>query len=398
MFAGINDRALSRRIKDHVTGKEHVFFAVVQPGFEKTAAKELSRLGLNVSPDFIEGGAEFSGRLGDCYRACIMCRTVSRIFMRLCRFRSGMFDLLEKDVAAFPWELYIPYGAQIMFRSSSRKSKIYHTGKLEEIFSREISARLKDYEMSYNSMSESAGPVCTLHLRNDKDKCYVSLDVSGEFLYKRGHRSFVNRAPLRESTAALILFEAGVEKYSLIIDPMCGSGTFSIEAAGILTCTAASPERDFPFLYWPGFREKNFQFIKNECIALTETPEKLNKEIITSDIDEKSIAAAKLNCREIYPGLIKPEKKDFFEIKVPAGKKEKTLLLLNPPYGRRMGGNEIIGLYRKIGEKIREDFAGCGFAIIVPGLEPEKALALDFHRKIPFMNGGIRSAVLFRDA
>jgi len=170
MFAGINDRALSRRIKDHVTGKEHVFFAVVQPGFEKTAAKELSRLGLNVSPDFIEGGAEFSGRLGDCYRACIMCRTVSRIFMRLCRFRSGMFDLLEKDVAAFPWELYIPYGAQIMFRSSSRKSKIYHTGKLEEIFSREISARLKDYEMSYNSMSESAGPVCTLHLRNDKDK------------------------------------------------------------------------------------------------------------------------------------------------------------------------------------------------------------------------------------
>ena len=92
------------------------------------------------------------------------------------------------------------------------------------------------------------------------------------------------------------------------------------------------------------------------------------------------------------------QKKNFFEIKVPPGKKDKTLLLLNPPYGRRMGGNEIIDLYRKIGEKIRKDFAGCGFAIIVPGLEPEKALALDFHRKIPFMNGGIKSAVLFRDA
>jgi putative N6-adenine-specific DNA methylase len=308
------------------------------------------------------------------------------------------FDLLEKDIAAFPWELYIPYGRQIMFRSSSRKSMIYHTGKLEEIFSRGINSRLKDYENSCDTMDESARRPCTLHLRNDKDNCYVSFDASGEFLYKRGHRSYVSRAPLRESTAALILLEAKVERYSTILDPMCGSGTFSIEAAGILTGSPASPDRDFPFFYWPGFKEKNFDYIRNECSAASLDPEKFQCEIVTSDIDVKSLAAAKLNCEAIFPGLIKPEHKDFFEIKNPQESKRKTLLVLNPPYGRRMGGGEVISLYRKIGGKIRKDFKGCGFAIIAPGLEAEKALALDYHRKIPFMNGGIRSAVLFRDA
>ena len=398
MFKAVKDKALARRIKDHFIGKEHVFFAVVQPGFENTAAGELVKLGLNVSSDFIEGGVEFKGRPGDCYRACIMCRSASRIFMRLEKFRSGMFDLLEKDIAAFPWELYIPYGTQIMFRSSSRKSKIYHTGKLEGIFSRGINSRLKDYEHSYDVADESTPRTCTLHLRNDKDICYVSFDASGEFLYKRGHRSFVNRAPLRESTAALILLEANVEMYSRIIDPMCGSGTFSIEAAGILTGAAASPDRDFPFFDWPGFKENNFNYIRNECMAATVSPEKFDREIVTSDIDVKSLAAARSNCEEIYPGILDPVCKDFFKIEIPQHNNGKTLLLLNPPYGRRMGGGEVISLYSKIGEKIRKDFKGCGFAIIAPGLEAEKALALVYHRKIPFMNGGIRSAVLFRDA
>ena len=179
---------------------------------------------------------------------------------------------------------------------------------------------------------------------------------------------------------------------------MCGSGTFSIEAAGILTGAAASPDRDFPFFNWPGFKDNNFNYIKNECMAASLDPEKLQCEIVTSDIDVKAIAAAKLNCEAIFPAVIKPEHKDFFEMTNPQEGKGKTLLVLNPPYGRRMGGEEVIGLYRKIGGKIRKDFKGCGFAIIAPGLEAEKSLALDFHRKIPFMNGGIRGAVLFRDA
>lgn len=398
MYTSIKDKALARRIKNHVIGKEHIFFAVVQPGFESTAGRELVSIGLNVTDDLIEGGLEFTGRLDDCYRACIMSRTASRIFMRLGSFRSNRFDVLEKDIAAFPWELYIPFGAQIMFRSSARKSMIYHTGKLEEIFLRAIKERLKSYHTDVIPLDESALPSCLIHLRNESDKCYVSIDASGEFLFKRGQRSFINRAPLRESTAALILFEAGVEKYTRIIDPMCGSGTFSIEAAGILTGAAAAPDRNFPFFSWPGFKEKNFLYIKNECISQRVSHEKLEKEIIPSDIDEKSIAAARLNCEDIFPGLLKPEYKNFFDIKIPGESQGKTLLLLNPPYGRRIGGFQIIDLYKKIGNKIREDFEGCGFAIIAPGLEFEKSLALDFHRKITFMNGGIRSAVLFRDA
>ena len=398
MYTSIKDKGLARRIKNHVIGKDHVFFAVVQPGFESTAGRELSGIGLHVADDIIEGGVEFTGRVDDCYRACIMSRTASRIFMRLGSFRSGRFELLEKDIAAFPWELYIPFGAQIVFRSSSRKSMIYHTGKLEEIFLRAIKNRLKDFRKEDVPLDASAPPSCLIHLRNDSDRCYASIDASGEFLFKRGQRTFVSRAPLRESTAALILFEAGVERYSRIIDPMCGAGTFSIEAAGILTGTAAAPDRVFPFFSWPCFKEKNFLHIKNDFLLQEVSFEKIDKEIITSDIDEKSFAAARLNCENFFPGMLKPVYKNFFDIKGPRENRGKTLLLLNPPYGKRLGSSRILDFYKKIGDKIREDFKGCGFAIIAPGVKFEKALALDFHRKIPFMNGGIRSAVLFRDA
>ena len=382
-------------------GKEHLFFAVVQPGFEDTAKREFLSMGFSVSPDFIEGGIEFSGRIDDCCRACIMTRTSSRIVMRLGRFRSERFNLLEKDIAAFPWELYIPLSGEIRFRASAKKSMIYHTGKLEEIFARGISARLKLYKGDINlNDEESPGDpaVSTLILRNDKDLCYVSLDASGEFLYKRGSREFVTKAPLRESTAALILLEAGITNYDRILDPMCGSGTFSMEAAGILTSSPAAAERRFAFMWWPCFKENNFLHIKKECLGKTLLPGKVKVEIITSDIDEKAVAAAKLNCHASFPGILNPEVRNFFDIKFSDNKGVKTLLVINPPYGKRISERDILNFYRRMGDKIKSDFKDCGVAIIVPGEEAERALGIQYNRKKLFMNGGIRGAILFKDA
>jgi len=384
-----------------VIGKEHLFFAVVQPGFEDTAKREFLSMGFSVSPDFIEGGIEFSGRIDDCCRACIMTRTSSRIVMRLGRFRSERFNLLEKDIAAFPWELYIPLSGEIRFRASAKKSMIYHTGKLEEIFARGISARLKLYKGDINlNDEESPGDpaVSTLILRNDKDLCYVSLDASGEFLYKRGSREFVTKAPLRESTAALILLEAGITNYDRILDPMCGSGTFSMEAAGILTSSPAAAERRFAFMWWPCFKENNFLHIKKECLGKTLLPGKVKVEIITSDIDEKAVAAAKLNCHASFPGILNPEVRNFFDIKFSDNKGVKTLLVINPPYGKRISERDILNFYRRMGDKIKSDFKDCGVAIIVPGEEAERALGIQYNRKKLFMNGGIRGAILFKDA
>lgn len=396
MFDKIEDNALRRRVKNHVIGREHDFFAVVQPGFEKRSGAELSGMGLSLNEEFIEGGVEFRGRLESCYTALILSRTAVRIMMRIARFRSSNYFELERQIRSFPWELYISQGTGLRFRSSASKSMIYHTGKLEEIFSAGISERLSNYGINTGDGDELFSQ--TVFLRNERDLCAVSLDASGEFLYKRGEGKNISRAPLRETTAALILLEAGIHNYSQILDPMCGSGTFSLEAASIITNTPPALEREFPVVRWPGFRETTFRFIKNSIMKNVISQNDIKQNIITSDIDHNAVKIAGSNIPERFNEILRPEVSDFFSLSGDIAKGRKTLIVLNPPYGKRIGdaGDKI--LYSEIGKKIRKDFSNCGYAVIVPGHEKENLLGLSFDRKIPFMNGGIKVAVIFKDA
>jgi len=396
MFDHITDSGLKRRIKQHVIGKDHVFFASVQPGFEKTISRELESYGLNVSSEFIEGGVEFTGTLDDCFTACISSHTASRIMMRIASFRSHDFFELERAIRAFPWELYLNPEIPVNFNITSRKSMIYHTGKLQDIFEKELPAVFSFSNDSAIEQEET--PPQTLFIRNFRDTCTVSIDASGEFLYKRGMKQLTGAAPLRETLAALILLEAGINEYGLLLDPMCGSGTFSIEAASIFSGTIPNVERVFPFMYWPSFKEKNYLYLKKKLLE-KQIPENLKaKKIITSDADPEAVKLAEVNIHETFREAITPEAKDFFLLVPELLHGKKSLIVLNPPYGKRIKETDILTLYKNIGMKLKSDFNNCGYAVIAPGIEAEQALGLDYDRKIPFMNGGIRAAVLFRDA
>ncbi len=394
MFDKIENGALKRRVKNHVIGREHSFFAVVQPGFEKRTASELSGLNISVKDEFIEGGVEFTGKLESCYMASLMSRTAGRIMMRIASFRSVNYFELERLIRSFPWELYISSSTRITFRISAEKSMIYHTGKLEEIFSFGINERLTGHGI----LDDDAAYTQTILIRNSHDLCTVSLDASGEFLYKRGSGKNINRAPLRETSAALILLEAGIKSYEQILDPMCGSGTFSLEAASILTKTPPALEREFPFMHWPCFKESAFSFLKNSLIKDIIPVEDVKQKILTSDIDSESVNITKSNIPEQFSSMLRPEVTDFFSLSADIIKDKKTLIVLNPPYGKRLEDGSEKSIYKEIGEKIRKDFSSCGYAIIVPGYEKESVLGLKYDRKIPFMNGGIKAAVLFKDA
>ena len=393
MFDKIENNSLKRRVKNHVIGREHDFFAVVQPGFEIRSGAELRDIGLSVKDTVIEGGVEFSGRLDSCYKASLLSRTAGRIIMRIAAFRSVNYFELERLVRSFPWELYISPATEIRYRISTEKSMIYHTGKLEEIFNFGINERLAAQGIKNDEF------LCTqtVFVRNSRDLCTVSLDASGEFLYKRGTGKNISKAPLRETTAALILLEAGISNYSQILDPMCGSGTFSLEAASILTRTPPASGREFPFMNWPCFRESTFRFIKNAAMEEIIPEEKIGKKIITSDIDPEAVKIAGSNIPEQFSKIISPETADFFSLSGDIAVNKKTLILLNPPYGKRIEEGIEKSLYREIGNKVRKDFSGCGYAIIVPGHEKESVLGLRYDRKIPFMNGGIKAAVIFKD-
>jgi len=395
MFKTIESAGLRRRIKNHVIARQHVFFAVVQPGFEKIAAAELSGMGLLLKDEFIEGGVEFTGKLDSCYRACLSSRTASRIMMRTAEFRTSNFFELERTIRSFPWELYIGQVAGLKFRTSTVKSMIYHTGKLEEIFHAGIKSRLESAGTEYAGNGEP--PAQTVFLRNIRDTCTVSLDASGEFMYKRTDSKLVTKATLRETTASLILLAAGIHGYEQILDPMCGSGTFSIEAASVLTDTPPGYERKFHFMNWPCFREDTFRFIKNSAMKNVIPQEMVPRKIFTSDIDPEAVRIARLNVPERFSKIVEPQVMDFFSLAPDSVKEKKTLIILNPPYGKRLDEGEILSLYRETGEKIRKDLSGCGYAIIVPGKEKERALNIPYDRRIQFMNGGIKVAVLFKD-
>jgi putative N6-adenine-specific DNA methylase len=395
MFDNISDNALKRRIKRHVIGEEHVFYSIVQPGFENRARNELTNIGLILQENFIEGGIEFAGKLDTCYIASLLSRTANRIIMRIAEFRTANYYELERAIRSFPWELYISPECKIQFRSSSSKSKIYHTGKLEEIFYNEINERLIKYNIISQNEDHKYSQI--IFLRNNKDICAVSLDASGEFLYKRGMRKNINTAPLRETTASLILLESNIENFDLIIDPMCGSGTFSIEAASIFTKTPPGLKKEFAFKHWSAFKEKAFDYIKKDLIKDIISQENIRQKIMTSDIDNEAIETTKSNIPEEFNKIISPEKSDFFSLPSDITKNKKTLIVLNPPYGKRINSQNPKSIYTEIGKKIRSDFKNCAYAIIIPNHEKEKSLDLKYDRKISIINGGIKVKILFKD-
>lgn len=391
----ITDKGLHRRVKIHVSAKEHLYFAIVQPGFEHTLASEMMLIGLKVRPELIEGGVEFSGKIDDLFRACLSLRGASRIVMRLGTFRSAQFHQLEKDVSDFPWELFLPCGSSPVFRTTASKSMIWHTDKLEGIISSKIAERMSLHSKPEYFNSPAPEETQTLIIRNHKDRCSISLDASGALLHKRAGGKLVTAAPLRETTAALILMEAGIRDYDILADPMCGSGTFSIEAAGIFNGSIPSADRDFPFFAWPCFRRNHFEYMKKTLAG--EIKSLSGKSVVTSDIDPAAVNAAKSNVPGDLSDIVKPEVQDFFLLKIDSAEDKKVLVVLNPPYGKRIDQGNIGQLYRKTGEKLQGDLAHCGYAVIVPGIEAEQAFNCRYDRKVLFMNGGIRAAVLFRD-
>ncbi|MFH2002470.1 MAG: hypothetical protein ABIK28_22545, partial [Planctomycetota bacterium] len=255
----VDDKRLARRIKQHIIGKPQRFLAVVQPGFEEVARKELKELGITDFDRIIEGGIEFTSRLGECYRINLASRTLTRLLMRVTSFMAMHFNTLKDRTSEIPWELYIRSGTHISFQVQSRKSRLFHQERIKEALYKGMSARLKEHGIKagfYDRSDKRAGTEGTqrLFVRFDKDKCRISLDTSSGFLYKRGRKKISAMAPLRETLASLILREAGWPDYDLLIDPMCGSGTFSLEAGEMILGRLPNLEREFIFKQWPAFR------------------------------------------------------------------------------------------------------------------------------------------------
>jgi putative N6-adenine-specific DNA methylase len=377
------ETSLSKRTKRHVTGREKEFFAATSPGLESLCLNELKTIA-ETGKEIIEteGGVQFTGRITDCFSANLNLRTANRILMRIGEFKATNFLQLEKKLSDFPWELYLPADSRPEINSATKHSRLYHKDAIAEIFTSSIGKSLASTGFAQAAQDPSIPQQVFVRVVNDRFT--ISLDSSGELLYKRGIKKHRAKAPLRETTAAAILKLSGYDGSEPLLDPMCGSGTFSLEAAMISQNIPAGWFRNFAFMNWPCFGPKKWAYIKRKAesgVKLISSPH-----IFASDIDSGACDSL-ISCINKYDifKTVEVAQKDFFDLTPHALTKDKGLVVINPPYGHRMGSRqESINLFNEICRKLKNDFAGWKVALIAPDV--------NIAEKSPF---GLKAATLF---
>lgn len=383
----MSDIAFEKRLKRRIIGRQHTFFVVCSPGLKSLCKKEMT--GLFPGNDSITettGGIEFSGKLSDCYRANLYLRSASRVLMRVDSFKASRFELFEKKMNAVDWELFLPSACRIKTRVSIKKSRLYHS---EAVAQRALNClnnrtgRCMPETTDHHSPDEQ-----TLFIRGHDDVFDLSLDTTGQGLYKRGIKTNVITAPIRENLAFAILTFAGFQKEDVLIDPMCGSGTFSLEAAMIQSNIPAGFFRKFAFESWPGFKRNHFEHLKKTAATFFCQPDYPG--IYASDIDPEAIRSLENNIKGTpFLNNIHTAHMNFFDLKPPEISPRKGVILLNPPYGKRLTENGgIQNFYQEIGTKLRTDFKGFRYGIVFPArhLIQHFGLPVDIR---PLFHGGL---------
>ena len=353
-------------------------FAVTAPGLEKVCADEISSLlARNVAAE--RGGVSFSGSLEDLYRVNLWSRVASRILVRVGSVKATDFPELHRKVKRLPWGRFVKPDTPIVVRSSSRQSRLNHTGRINETLIDAINGSLGRTGCSTSATAQ------TIIARFNNDSCQFSVDSSGELLHRRGYRTEVSQAPLRETLAAGILRLLGWDEQQPLYDPMCGSGTFLIEAALIAIDRAPGLEREFAFQSWPKYRAGLWNNILNEARRNERQP---TVSLCGSDVDAEVVEVAKRNAeRAGCADLINFSKVDIDDVEAGA---TSGMVVCNPPYGIRLGDeSELDPLYQKIGALYSKSFKGWRGALFCPSEQLAKETGLNLKVVAKLVNGGV---------
>lgn len=384
---------LSKRIKRHVIGRERTFFAATPPGFETVCLSELLKLQPAVgNARIIPGGVEFDGRLEVCYRANLNLRTANRILMRVHAFKVTNFRQLEKKLLNLPWELYLLPGSLLNMHVTTKHCRLHHSGAISEKIQRAVTLRLSGIE-PYGKLPHAASARQNIFVRGVDDRFTVSIDSSGDLLYKRGLKKHTGRAPLRETLAAAALLLADYDPALPLLDPLCGAGTFSLEAALMAKCIPAGWFRDFAFYQWPAFLPKRWNYIKRQSESGFARPQQ--PMIFASDTDPAACQSLKSRIEEFdLIDTIRIHQRDFFDLDPRELTEQTGIICLNPPYGRRLGRRrESEAFFEAICKKLKQAYTGWKLVLIAPGKKLARTLPFQT-KQFPILHGGLRPVLM----
>ncbi|MCK5695573.1 MAG: RNA methyltransferase [Desulfobacula sp.] len=380
--------SFEKRVKRRIVGREHRFFAVCSPGLKKICENEMLASGFpEDNLRVIQGGIEFKSKPETCMQFNLHLRSPLKILMRINRFKATSFRKFEKTIDTVDWDLYLPENVNLKFNVTSKKSRLYHSDAIAQRCEKIILNQLSLGSTFTSSAKNKSNQ--TIYIRADHDDFTISLDSTGELLFKRGIKKKVAKAPLRENIAFAMLFWTQFSKNDILIDPMCGSGTFSLEAAMIKADLPPGFLRSFAFENWPGFSQKTYAYLKKQ--AKKKMLPFLEKQIFASDIDAMALTALEQNIsNHDFSHIIEVSKKDFFSINPSLISPQKRgVVMLNPPYGKRLGEKtNTQSFYREIEKKLAADFKGWRVGIILPSRACKSYLELKLELK-PVYHGGL---------
>lgn len=359
-------------------------FLATAPGLESALYEEVRAKGFKKAKQ-IKGGVTIQGGWPEVWRANLWVRGASRILARIASFQVLHLSHLDMRAREVPWGAILDPNLPFRVEVSCAKSRIYHSDAAAERIIRAIKETLK--------ARHSPDAKITVMARIERDICTISVDTSGELLHKRGYKESVNKAPMRENMAALFLQQCGYNGQEPVFDPMCGSGTFVIEAAEIAAKLNPGRKRHFAFEKLMTFEPDAWHKMRS-----VERDGATDIKFYGSDRDNGAIEMSTQNAKNAGVEMLTEFKhQSISDITPPTS--ASGLVILNPPYGARMGDKKKLKpLYQTLGGVLRTRFSGWRVGIITVDKELANATGLPFlPPTAPVQHGGLR-VTLFQTA
>ena len=358
-------------------------------GFEEILSEELLKLG---AQKIIKGNrnVSFYGDKGFMYKSNISLRTALKIIKPIKEFKFKDIDEYYKKIYEIKWEDYLDFNSSFLINSVVFNSKIFNNSKFTSLKAKDaIVDRFRNKFKNRPSIN-SFNPELKIEIHVNRNFCTISLDSSGESLHKRGYKKYNSAAPLNEVLAAGIILMSAWDKKSDLLDPMCGTGTFLIEAAMIARNIAPNLNRlAFAFEKWKDWDNELFETIE-ESVKSKEI--EFEHKLYGFDISGAMIKKAEKNIEISDLGVdIEIVKKDFLtSIKTD---NEELHVLINPPYDKRISA-DVNQLYKKIGDTLKNNYLYSDVWIITANLEAIKSIGLKSSKKIKLFNANLESRLL----
>jgi putative N6-adenine-specific DNA methylase len=360
------------------------FFATCPRGLEDELKKEFHALGgqnVRATP----GGVGCQGPFTLCYRLNLESRIASRILWQVGQGTYRHEEDLYRLALRLPWPNWFSVDCRIKVRLVAQQSPL----KSLEFATLRVKDAICDHfvrETKQRPEVDKRHPDIQIVVFVNEDQVVWYVDTTGAPLFKRGWRQEAGEAPLRENLAAGILRLAGWTGEQVLLDPMCGAGTFLIEAALMAQGIPPGGRREFAFRHLQNFNQSAWDRIRYEVPKANSVN---HLDIFGYDQDAQALSMARNNLQHVGLAGVQLKQLDVLDVAPPA---TKGVMITNPPYGVRMGSQASLEQwYPKFGDVLKQRFAGWAVYVLTADFRLPKLIRLAPSRKIPLFNGALES-------